>query len=300
MESKKKQRLAFLTVILAAIFGGGIPVFGKIGLMLIPPITFTFFRFLIATVFLLPFAVKQRHQINRSIWKVILLSLLATANVTLFAFGIRWTTATTAQLLYSITPIISAFFSYYLLKEKISIKKIVGITIGFFGVLLVILLPAFNISDKVNTLNGNLSGNLIILIAVVIFSLYSIFSKKYQQELKVTPIFLTFLLTLTTTLVTFFFALYEYFLNPSWIANVSGQAVLSTFYVGIFGGAIFYLLYQYAIKNGTPIVASMTLFFQPIATFAWAFCLLNETLTIDMIFGGVLILLGAYIVTLKK
>ena len=42
---------AFISVVLAAIFGGGISVFAKIGMKQIPPFSFTFFRFFIGIIF---------------------------------------------------------------------------------------------------------------------------------------------------------------------------------------------------------------------------------------------------------
>ena len=74
-------------------------------------------------------------------------------------------------------------------------------------------------------------------------------------------------------------------------------SIFSTFYVGIFGGAVYYLLYQYAIKHGTPLIASMTMYLQPTATFLWAFFLLSERLTIGIVIGGLLAIGGAWMVT---
>jgi drug/metabolite transporter (DMT)-like permease len=284
-----------IAVIIAAVIGGGIPVMGKIGLSVIPPTTFTFFRFLIAAFFILPFA-KPFPKITRNMLKkIFLVSLLGTSNVTLFAFGVRETTATVSQLLYAVVPVIALLLVRIIYGEQFSRKKILGVSLGFIGVLILILLPAI---AKNNVFSGKLSGNLIVATAVVSFSFYSVLSKKFQESAK--PAFLTFILAITTCLVMLPLAISEYLANPIWIKEIALAPIASTFYVGIMGGAVYYLLYQYAIKLGGPVIASLTLFIQPVATYLWAFMLLGEKLVPGVVIGAILTLIGARLVTIKK
>ena len=289
----KNNFKALLSVILAAIFGGGIAVFGKVGLKQIPPFSFTFLRFFIASFFMLPLIFKEKHKINNSLFKLVLLSLLATANVTLFAFGVRLTTATISQMLYAIVPVVAIILSVFLLKEKINYKKFIGIFLGLVGVLILILLP---ILGKPTAFSGNILGNLIILIAVICFTLYSVLSKKFQKNYS--PAYLTFIFGLSTVFVLSPFFIKD-IITTQWISHLSLTAILSTLYVGIFGGAVYYLLYQYAIKHGSPVIASMTMYLQPTATFLWAYFLLSERLTLGIFIGGILAFIGAWLVTKK-
>lgn len=296
MKEVQTHKTALIAVLLAAFLGGGIPVFSKIGLHIIPPFTFTFLRFCIASLVLAPFVLKQLHTYKKELWRTVPLSLLATANVTFFAFGVKLTTATISQLLYCVVPIISAFLSYFILKETITLKKLFGIILGSLGVGIIIILPVIS---KGSSLNGNFVGNTLVMTAVFVFSLYTVFSKKIQNKLSIPPLLLTFVFTLTTTIILSFFAAREYFINPNWIHQLSSSTAYSVLYVGLFGGAAYYMLYQFAIKNGTPLIASTTLFIQPIATYLWAFGLMNERLTIGIVIGGVCTLFGAYLVTFK-
>lgn len=281
------QTKALLALIGAAVTGGGIAVFGKIGLKVIPPFTFTWLRFVLAVIFLLPILKQQKQKIDKNIIKPILMSLLLTANVTLFAFGIPFTTATTAQLLYSIAPVLVALISLIILKDKMNLKKLGGIFIGLIGVIIIILGNHFII--------GDLKGNLIIMAAVIFFSFYTVMSKTYQG--KYSPIFLTIIFAITTVIVLLIPAIKEYLIRPEWIGQLNLLAILSVIYVGFFGGAVYYLLFQYAIKHGSPIVASLTMFLQPAATYLWAVLLLGEKLTFAVAIGGLLAIGGAYITT---
>ena len=108
---------------------------------------------------------------------------------------------------------------------------------------------------------------------------------------------MTFIFSLTTAVILSPFFLKDYMTNPNWLLQLNVFSIFSAFYVGIFGGAIYYLLYQYAIKHGSPVIASMTMYLQPTATFFWAFFLLSERLTLGIIIGGLLAIGGAWIVT---
>lgn len=286
---------ALIAVILAAIFGGGISVFAKIGLKQIPAFSFTFFRFFIASICMLPFILKERQKIDKKLLKVVLLSLLAVANVTLFAFGVKLTTATVSQMLYAVVPVIAAIFSYLILKEKVNTKKIFGIFLGLAGVVILILLP---IIGKTTGFIGSFIGNMIVLSAVLCFTIYTVLSKKYHQYYS--PLTLTFIFSITTTIVLSPLFIKDFLVNPSWFYHLNIYSIFSAFYVGIFGGAGYYLLYQYAIKHGSPLIASMTMYLQPTATFIWAFFLLSERLTPGIITGGFLAIGGAWLVTKKS
>lgn len=283
---------AIISVILAAIFGGGISVFAKIGLRQIPPFSFTFFRFFIASLCMLPFVLKEKQKIDKNLLKVVFLSLLAVANVTLFAFGVKLTTATISQMLYSVVPVIAAIFSYFLLNEKLNLRKIIGIFLGLAGVLTLIIIP---IMGKSAGFNGGFFGNLIVLSAVICFTIYTVISKKFHKYYS--PLTLTFIFSLTATVVLCPLFLKDYFVNPVWLYHLNLISIFSAFFVGIFGGAGYYLLYQYAIKHGSPVIASMTMYLQPTATFLWAFFLLSERLTSGLIAGGILAIGGAWMVT---
>jgi len=295
VKRKGDPKLAFLAILMAALLGGGIAPFIKIGVREIPPLSFTFLRFVLASLFLAPFFIKENSRVGKDIFKIVLFSLLATVNVTFFAFGVKKTTATVAQMLYAAVPIIASSLSYLILKEKIRPRTIIGAGLGLLGVSLIIILPTIEQSFP---FKGNLMGNLLIFVGVFSFSLYSVFSKKFQENYS--PAYLTTVFFLTTTFVLFFLSFGEFTSYPYWWSNISLDSLLSLLYVGFIGTALFYLLYQYALKHGTPVIASMTLYLQPAATFIWAAIILGERVTFGFIIGAILALTGAWLVTWSK
>lgn len=287
-----KSYKAIVLILLAALAGGGVGAFAKISLKEIPPLSFTLLRFLLATFVLLPFVIKKKEFHFKNLKKIVLVSLLATANVTLFIFGVGRTTATIAQMLYAGVPLIAGIFSYFLLKENIYPRKLFGILIGFVGVLVIVLLPV--LGQRV-AFNGDLSGNIIILVAVCSFALYSVLSKQFQKEYS--PLELTIFFVLTTTAVQLLLAPLDLKQNQNWWASLSAEAIFGVVYVGILGTGVYYLIYQYVIKNTTPIIASMILYLQPIFAFLWASILLKEKVTPEFIIGAILAFIGVALVT---
>lgn len=294
MNDKQKAtiRLAIIAVLLAAITGGGNPVFAKIALTEIPVFTFNFLRFFISLLLILPLFLREKPKITKDIYKLILLSLLPVVNITLFAFGVRLTTATTGQMLYAAVPMVAGVLSYLFLSEKVGFNKIMGILLGFIGTMIIVLLP---ILGEPSAIKGNLWGNIIIFIAMFSWAVYTVFSKKFHK--KYSPIYLNTFFILTATVIEFFPALSELSSSNMWWQHVSLNAIFSVLYVSALGTVATYIFYQYAIKHGTPIIASMSLYVQPIATFSLASIILGERLTIGFVIGSVLVLLGTWKVT---
>jgi len=293
---KQNQTKAIMAVLGAAILGGGNPIFSKIGLREIPPFSFTALRFFIALIILLPLAYKQLLKIKKEDWiKLIGVSLFATININLFVFGIRLTGASISQLIYSFVPVLVTIFSYLILKEKITNKKLLGIIVALVGTMLIVFLPVI---QGANSLTGNVLGNLLILAGAICFSLYPVFSKKLQK--KYSPLIITTIFALTTAAVSLSLSLTGFSGGYSWWQEVSKMALMSVLYLGIFGGAAYYLLHQYAIKHGSPIIASLILYLQPLAVFLWAAPMLGERLSLELIIGGGLILTGASLVSKTK
>lgn len=286
LDIRQNNYYIFFLILAAAVLGSGAGIFGKIALQEIPPFSFTFLRFLIASIFLIPFSFRHLPTFKKKDYKIILLSLLASTNVILFAFGIRYTTANMGQMIYAIVPIVSALLSSYYLKERFSIKKITGIIIGFAGAMMIILLPLVSNNHDGSTIGGNL----IIFIAMLSISLYWVLSKKFQSEYSPTEINNYFIFT--TTFLLFFLSITDLFKESHWWNRVSIESYFSLIFVAVFSTAIYYLISQIIVKRATPVMASMVLYIQPFAAFIWAYYFLSEKLTVIFIIGVFLSLLG--------
>ena len=284
---------SFVLIILAAVVGGGVGAIAKVSLREIPPLSFTLLRFLLTTGILLPFIVRSGKRLyGGNLKKIIPVSLLAAANIVLFIFGVERTTATAAQTLYAGVPLIAGIFSYFLLRERIYQRKLFGLAIGFVGVLVIVLLP---ILERHTAFSGDMLGNALIFAGVSSFAFYSVLSKQFQKTYS--PLELTAFFVLATTAVQLLLEPLDVVHHYGWWNDISVKTILGVFYVGVLGTGFYYLIYQYAIARTTPVVASMTLYLQPVFAFLWAAVLLGEKITAGFVIGAALTFIGVMLVT---
>jgi len=291
----KERDLAIIAIIAAALIGGGTGVLTKIAERDVSANFFSFLRFFVASGTLLPFLLTQKIKLNRDFLKLVLISLFASGNIIFFSNGIKLTTANIGSVMYVITPAIVAILSYFLLRDKLSLKKVLGLIFGLAGGLLIILLP---IVENGVPFSGNLVGNILVGIAVFSFAFYSVFSKNLQKIFS--PIQITAVFCITTFFVSLFLLAGETSTLSSQIQHISHASIISIIYVSLFSTIGVYFLYQYAIKHGSPLLASTMLYFQPLSTFVWSFLILGEKLTSGLIIGGIAVVVGTLLISSRN
>lgn len=288
------RQKAFTAILLITLIGAGTPPVTKIGLFEIPPLSFAFVRFALVSLFILPFFLPKRKNFKKDFFKLLLVSLLASGNIIFFVLGIKLTTANISQLIYAGVPIITAFILYGGFGQKLSLKNIFGIALGFVATAIVLLLP---IIEKGGEFAGDLQGNILLLAAVILYSFYVVFTKRLLNSYSPFEISSVFIFVTTVVLSPLF--LYELTAYGSWWRNIAIPGLLSMGYVVFFTTIASYVLNQYAIKHGGVIFYSMVFYLTPVFGFLAAFLLLGEKLTPGLIIGGSLALLGIFLTTSK-
>lgn len=284
-----------LIIILAALVSGAVSPVTKIGLVKIPPFSFSFIRFIIASICLLPLFLRSKPQLDRKFLYLILLSILPTLNVAFFVVGLKSTTASVSQFLYAATPLLAGIFSYFIFNDKLSYKKWFFIFIGLVGVSLVILLPLL---QKSKLFAGSLEGNVLIMLGVILWSLYFVYSKRLQK--KYSPMIITSVFIFVATILFFFLSAWEFRSSSLWIGQIKASSVYAILYVSLFATVGSYLLNQYAIKFAGPVIASFLFYLLPMFGYLFSFLLLGEKLTTGLIIGTVLVFLSVTLMTYSK
>lgn len=116
----------------------------KMTLHYCPPLFLIGFRMLIGGMMILAFLYFVRRQDLRirkhQLFPLILLSLTSVYLCNAFEYwGQQYLTAAKACFIYSLSPFLSAVFSYFQFKEKLTPKKVLGLFIGFLGFIPVLL-----------------------------------------------------------------------------------------------------------------------------------------------------------------
>lgn len=288
------MRNGLIALLCAYFIGGAIaPIFVKLGTREFPAFLFSELRFLVAIAVILPFFLRQkRDKIVKKDRKLLAFnSLLFFGNVALFSFGIQYTTAITSQILYALLPLLVAVFAHFLLSERVTRNKIIGLFVALLGVGLLI---SQSISTHDTFSFGKPIGNILVLGAVVSWSLYAVISKKLHVYSPITISMFNFAIMAAALL---FLIPIELMFRDFSFGQVTSMGILSVIVVGIGVSAIMIFLLQYALRQVSAITVSIFAYLGPLFAAVTAIPVLHEKITTHLIIGGVLIIAGVFYAT---
>jgi len=287
----KNKNIFFLMVICAAFWSGAF-IAAKLSSPFIPPFTLTFLRFSLATIFLYLIAKFRKVRLIRLSIKDIPVFLFTgilgmIGYHVLFFLSVRYTTAINASFIGASNPIITTILCITFLKEKINIKRFIGIVLSFMGVLLTLINADFSVFKS---LSFN-KGDLLMLMAVFLWAVYTVFSKIVMK--RDDPFNLTFY---TFLFFSIFIIPALFFENPfRQLITAPYSAYLAVLYMAVFPTVIGYLVQQYSIKQIGPSKTSIFINLVPIFSAFLSVIILRENLVPIKILMGFLIILGVYI-----
>ncbi|MEK5078170.1 DMT family transporter [Solibacillus sp. FSL W7-1436] len=286
-----------LLLILATLLWGGNFVIGRAVSGDIPPITLAFLRWIVAFLVFFPIAyqrTKKEWPALRQHWDaVIILALTGVAAFnTLVYIGLHYTTSINASLMNSSTPIIIYILSFIFLKERLTKFQLTGTLLSLAGVLFIISGGSL---QSLLSFSFN-KGDLIVIIAVVCWSVYSLLIKKYAGKL---PGYSTFLVTIAIGAIMLLpFALYEQLTTSQaivWNASTIGAII----YVGIIASIIAFLSWNTGVVSLGANKAGIYLNFIPVFATIFAVLFLNEQLLLAQVIGGIAVIAGVFISAIK-
>lgn len=286
---------ALIAIIVVSILWGTAGVSAKFLLHVLNPFVAAFYRFLIASLCVLPFFLWTKKP-KGYLRDLIPLSLLSAANIAFYYVGMTTTTANAATLVYAGTPLATAFLSKILIKEEVSRKKFLGVLIGLLGIIFIISLP---ILDKQGELVGDLRGNIFILLGLFSWAIYTVASKQYLSHRTYTPILMTSLNFFTVCIATLGIGLItqQQFFPPE---AFTLRFLLLLIYTGVFVTFVTYGLFQWAIQHISATTASLKNYLEPVLGIYLNTLLLKETITGGFIVGTILVITGVVIATGTK
>jgi drug/metabolite transporter (DMT)-like permease len=259
----------------------------------IPPVSLSFFRWLTAVVILFPIAWKhikpswiivKQHK-SYFIWTALMgVSLF---NTFVYIAGHTSTAINLALIGTTSSPVISVILAHYFLKEHITWRRVVSISICLAGILF--LLSKGNL---MNLLQLKITvGDAWVLLAAFCFAVYNILTRKKPKEISALG-FLFFVFLIGTIM-----------LFPAYVVeSVSSKAIIwswksasAILYLGLGTSVISFLFWNRSIKE---MGAGRTALFGnliPIFSSIEAVILLGEKITMIHIISFVLIAVGLLI-----
>jgi len=263
----------------------------------IGPVSLAFFRWLIATIIILPFAIKKfvsEWSIVRRSWHYLFWASLmgiSLFNTFVYIAG-HYTTAINLALIGTTTsPIMSIIMARIFLKERIGWMKFSGMLICIAGI--VFLLSKGNFKNLL-TLKFS-SGDVWMLIAAFCFALYNIFVRK--KPASISPVNFLFVTFLFGSILLLPFFVWELDHDP---ANWTSRLVGSILYLGIGASVICFYIWNTAISI---LGAGRTALFGnliPIFSSLEAVVILNEEFSWVHIVSMIIVFTGLLLANLRS
>lgn len=258
----------------------------------------SFWRWAVAGLILLPFVWKpmlqQKAAFKQHVWLVVALGIFGVTGFnTLVYLGLQTTTATNGVLMQSVNPIFIIALSSLLLGEFATKRQWLGIALSLLGVLIILIQGQLSHLLKLDFH----SGDLIILLAVLDWGLYTVLLRKLPNELKGLPI-LGYSIAIGVLGILPLY-LYEIFMTSrsmplNWIS------VSSVLYVAIFPSVLSYLFWNHGTQRIGANRAGQFAHVVPISGILIAVLLLGEQLHLYHLLGIILVAAGIVLANYRQ
>jgi drug/metabolite transporter (DMT)-like permease len=291
MTSKKLDVRLALAMLGVAIIWGTTYLGIRIAVHSIPPWFVTAIRQSCASLILL-FYLLQRRELAWISWEHARRQMLLSFLMIVVANGFttlaeKNISSGLASLLNSLSPLCVFTGSVLIGIQKPSVKGISGVILGLLGI-------GFIFRDGLQDLldPDYRQGIMIMGLAVTGWSVGTIYIKKHTHK---TPnifldLFYQFAFSAIVQFVLAFIVSGDTDIK-TWELN-SLAAVL---YLGVFGSVLGFFCYHYVLKHVTAIQASILSYFNTIIAIFLGWLILNEEISIDLLFATVLIIAGVFI-----
>jgi len=211
-------------------------------------------------------------------------------NQLLFLKGLSLTYSIHAALLMLITPILIVFIAAWVLKERLGILKVTGLTLGIAGAMVLIL-------AKDNSGNGSniIWGDVLIIINAISYTIYFILVKPLM--LKYDPIVIIRWIFTFGLIMILPFGWVEFMQIP-W-EKYTAIDLTSMGLIVFTGTFLAYLFNVYGIKILGASIAGFYIYTQPVFAALIAMLFLREELGLYKIVAAALIFTGVYLANKK-
>lgn len=248
-------------------------------------------RIFSAGLVFVPFAIFHISKIPRNKLGVVILSAVFGNLLPAFLFAAAMTKidGSLGGILNSLTPICVVITGILIFKVKTEARKVVGVLIGFSGLVLLTTAPAL-MGEK--TISFNNLGYMLMAIGATV--LYGINVNMVGQYLKgVNPVQAATVSLAFMTIPTGIVLWQQHFLQLDFENTQVQRAVLAVSALGVVGSAIATALFYVLVQKAGGLFASLVTYGIPFIALAWGF-FDHETITWIQVISLGIILIGVY------
>ncbi len=234
-----------------------------------------------------------KERIDIRDWKRIILCALfgMVINMLMFFKGLSLSTPINASIIVTISPIFVFLMSAFFIKEKITLIKYFGISLGFSGALALIF---FSNEMRQDAPNITL-GNILFVVNSISYGIYLIIVK--PLTLKYHPLTLMKWIFLIAVIINLPITITE-FIEVEW-TSLPFEAIWKLSFVVIGTTFLTYLLNVFALKELKASTVGVFMYLQPPIAIVYAIIVGSDSLSFVKVIAAILIFIGVYLVTKK-
>ena len=222
-----------------------------------------------------------------------------TINQLFFFHGLNLSSSINSGIIMTINPILVVILSFFVLNEKITLQKVIGIGLGAAGAILLTLAGGTSKGDS-------MLGDFFLFINAASYAVYLVIAKPLMQKYKPLTV-----ITYTFTFGAFFILCFPPTLPELFSTDFSiltTSIIIKIIYVIIGVTFLTYLLTMYGLKYLSPAISSSYIYLQPVLVmlFAVLFSAIGiaedytNTINFNKIIYMLMIFLGVYIISRKR
>ncbi len=291
MKNFPNKTLAIIALVVAGIIGGIVPIISKLLFRELSPLSVLFFSITIMLSVLVPINRTFFGELKKHWRHLVIFGLLWTGNVMLFILGVKHTTAVASQVLYAGVPLLVLVEQYIARAERIVPRQIVGIFLGFAGVLVLAIGSLGGSTDL-----GSFRGNLLIFLGTFSWASYLVLSKRFSVHIR------PMTLTTASAIVAWGISLVALLLVEgvggfTSIQSLSFLGWMLLLCMGLVVRVGMILLYNWGIKHGSSVAAGSMVYVSTITSAIVAPLILGEQLTLRLVVAAALLFSGVFLTT---
>ncbi|MGB9663448.1 MAG: DMT family transporter [Ignavibacteria bacterium] len=287
MRLKAELILFLITFIWAGTF-----VIIKPTLQFISPLLFVTIRFLIAALVLTLIYREKILRIPKSTVKMgSILGIFLFIGFVVQTIGLKYTTATKSALITGTFVVFTPILQVLIERKPLKVGSIIGVILVFTG-LLFLSSNENNLIDLISTIGKDFNfGDLLTLICAIFFAAYIVYLDIISDKTDFNDVvWLQIVVTLIGSSILMWG--FHFFQVEPIKFTFNSQVILTILYTSIFATIITTFLQTKYQKYTLPTRAAIIFTSEPLLASILAYLILNETIGIFGVIGGVLIILG--------
>ncbi|MBD2104441.1 DMT family transporter [Leptolyngbya sp. FACHB-261] len=280
-----KQNKSYLYLGLCILLWASIPVASKKILVELDNLQMLFYSTIFSCLIMSSLLLRQRKVTLsrkyslRDYSVMVFLGFLGNYLYYIFLYGaLALTTASEGFILAYTWPILVLVLASVILKEKMTLKRLIAIAISFLGIVLIVTR-----GNLLAVSFTNLTGDVMAVVGAFVFALFSVLGKKYNFD-KTLSVFVYFASALFfVTLTMFAFSSFQWPSSPVFFWLL---------YNGFLVNGISYIFWFKALEYGDTAVISNALYLTPFLSLVYISLFLSESIAWSSILGLIVIVSG--------